>query len=290
MAAASPSRTECDVDGLRTVVWCAGPPIGDDAVVFVHGNPGSGRSWDPLVEAVSTFARCVAPDMPGYGETDRPAQFDFSAAGYGKHLGGVLDALELRRAHLVVHDLGGPWGLAWAASSAERLASLTLIGIGALPGYRWHRFARLYRIPVVGDLVLRTASRRAVKSALGLGSRGGVPDEFVEDVIAQYRDPGTRHAVLAFYRSTPDLGRVTVGAAEALGTVEPPTLVVWGGGDPYVPARFASLQTTYFRRAEVVVLPESGHYPLVDDPDAVIAAVVPFLRASIDADEGAGRR
>ena len=51
-------------------------------------------------------------------------------------LRGVLDTLRIHRAHLVVHDLGGPWGLVWAASSPARLASLTLIGIGALPGYR----------------------------------------------------------------------------------------------------------------------------------------------------------
>lgn len=286
MRAGSASRTDVSVGGLRTTVWSAGPPTGDEAVVFVHGNPGSGRSWEALIGPVSTFARCVAPDMPGYGETDKPTDFDFTATGYATHLGAVLDALEIRRAHLVVHDLGGPWGMAWAASSPERLGSLTLIGIGALPGYRWHRFARAYRIPVVGELVLRTASRRAVAASLGLGSRRGVPSEFVEDVIAQYRDSGTRRAALSFYRSTPDLGAVTVAAAEAIRPADLPTLVVWGSGDPYVPARFADLQARFFPRAQVIVLPESGHYPLVDDPEAVVDAVVPFLRASIDAEGG----
>lgn len=288
MATGLTSRTEVTVDGLRTTVWTAGPPERDDAVVFVHGNPGSGRSWEPLIGQVSAFARCVAPDMAGYGATDKPARFDYTVTGYASHLAGILDALAVRRVHLVAHDLGGPWGLGWAASWPDRLASLTLIGIGALPGYRWHRFARAYRIPVVGELVLRTASRGAVKRTLGLGSRRGVPPDFVEDVIAQYRDAGTRHAVLSFYRSTSDLGAVTVTAAEAVGATDPPTLVVWGGGDPYVPARFADVQTRFFRRAKVVVLPESGHWPLVDDPDAVIDAVVPFIRACVDAGRDPG--
>ena len=284
MRAGWASRTEVSVEGLRTVVWRGGPSEIDDAVVFVHGNPGSGRDWQPLIERVGTFAPCVAPDMPGYGETDKPADFDYSIDGYARHLGAVLDALTIGTAHLVVTDLGGPWGLAWAASSPARLGSLTMIGIGALPGYRWHQFARLYRIPVVGELVLRTASRRAVAYSLGLGSRRGVPDGFVDDVLAQYRDPGTRRAALAFYRSTPDLGAATVSAAEALAPINPPTLVVWGGGDPYVPARFANLQTRYFPGARVVVLPDSGHWPLVDDPEAVIDAVVPFLRSRVGAD------
>ena len=237
MSAGLASRTELSVGGLRTTVWQAGPQTDDGAVVFVHGNPGSGREWQPLIGQVSGFARCVAPDMPGYGATDKPETFDYSVAGYARHLGAVLDALTVRRAHLVVTDLGGPWGLAWAASSPERLASLTLIGIGALPGYRWHLFVRLHRIPVVGELVLRSAWRGAVERTLRRGSRRSLPEGFVDEVLAQYRDRGTQRAVLALYRSTPDLGAVTVAAAAALGPADPPTLVVWGGGRPLAAGR-----------------------------------------------------
>ena len=287
VASAATHRIEVVVDAVRTAVLVAGSQDDDVAVVFVHGSSGIGRDWTPLLETVGGFARCIAPDMPGYGGSDKPADFPYTVGGYAGYLARLLEVLGVRRVHLVAHDLGGPWGLAWAASRPEAVASLTLISIGVLPGYRWHRFARLYRVPVVGELVLATAGRRATASVLQRGSQPPVPGWFVDEIVAEYRDPGTRRAVLAFYRSTPDLGAATVASAEVLRSADPPTLVIWGAGDPYVPVRFAEMQREFFSRVEVVVLPHCGHWPLVDDPEAVGKAVVGFLQAQTAASAGA---
>ena len=275
---AATRRTEVLVNGVRTTLLLAGSQDDDVAVVFVHGSSGMGRDWTPLLEAVSESARCIAPDMPGYGASDKPADFSYTVEGYARHLDRLLGIIGVRRVHLVTHDLGGPWGLAWAASRPQDLLSLTLVSIGALPGYRWHRFARLYRLPMIGELVLATAGRLATARALQRGSLRPVPEWFVDEIVAEYRDPGTRRAVLAFYRATPDLGAATVASAAALRRADPPTLVIWGAGDPYVPVRYAELQHQFFPRAEVVVFPDSGHWPLVDDPEAVTGAVVVFLK------------
>jgi pimeloyl-ACP methyl ester carboxylesterase len=284
MAGEAVSRIEVLVERLRTSVLVAGREGGDAAVVFVHGNPGSGRDWTTLLERVGGFARCVAPDMPGYGETDKPRDFDYTVDGYGHHLELLLESLGVRRVHLVTHDLGGPWGLAWAARRPADLASLTLMSIGVLPDYRWHRFARLYRVPLLGELVLGTANRSAVARVLQSGSQRSVPGWFVDEVLRHYRDPGTRRAVLAFYRATSDLGAATVASASAIGPTDLPTMVIWGAGDPYVPVRFAEVQRQFFPRAEIIVLPQSGHWPLVDDSEAIVDAVVPFLRAQVSGD------
>jgi pimeloyl-ACP methyl ester carboxylesterase len=275
------SRSEVLVEGVRTSLLVAGRPGDTSAVVFLHGSSGTAQDWIDLIRPVSTFARCIAPDMPGYGASDKPADFDYTVKGYGRHLSGVLDALRVQQVHLVGHDLGGPWGLQWAAAYPARLATLTLIGIGVLPGYRWHRFARLYRVPGIGELVLRLGTRRSVAQALQRGSGHPVPDRFVESVVRAFQDPDTRRAVLAFYRRTDDLGQLTVDAATALGSSDVPTLVIWGAGDPYVPVRFAEMQRRYFPGASILVLPESGHWPQVDDHDAVADAIMPFLRAHV---------
>jgi pimeloyl-ACP methyl ester carboxylesterase len=277
----STGAIELTVAGVSTSVLAAGPTETDAAVVFVHGNPGTGRDWQPLIEPLSRFARCLAPTMPGYGaETDLHA-FDYTVDGYASHLGVLLESLGARRVHLVTHDLGGIWGLAWAASHPDRLASLTLMSIGVLPDYRWHRYARLYRIPLIGELVLAAAGRSSVRRSLQAGSGHKVPDAFVDRVHRQYRNPVTRRAVLAFYRATEALGPVTLRAASAIATADMPTLVIWGAGDPYVPVRYAQVQQQFFPRAKVVVLPNTGHWPLVDDPDPVTEAVVAFLREQI---------
>src|SRR2546425_4471867 len=91
------------VAGVRSPVLEGGRPGGDDAVVFVHGNPGSGRDWVDLATHVSEFARTLAIDMPGFGHADKPNDFEHTVAGYARHLAGALDQLGVRRAHLVLH-------------------------------------------------------------------------------------------------------------------------------------------------------------------------------------------
>jgi pimeloyl-ACP methyl ester carboxylesterase len=270
--------TDVRVDGVRSPVLVGGPPASDEAVVFVHGTPGSSRDWQRPMAQVSTFARCVAPDMPGYADADKPDSFDYTTEGYARHLGGILEQLTVRRAHLVLHDLGGPWGLAWAADNPARLASLTLIDIGALPRYRWHWFARLYRTPVLGEVLLATITRPGLALVLRPGNPRPLPVTFIDGAVRQYRDAGTRRAVLRFYRATPDLGSVTVRAAASLREANPPTLVIWGAEDPYVPVRYAEVQREYFPRAQIVTMARSGHWPLVDDPDGVVSLLVSFLR------------
>jgi pimeloyl-ACP methyl ester carboxylesterase len=56
-------------------------------------------------------------------------------------------------------------------------------------------------------------------------------------------------------------------------------MVIWGAQDPYVQVRFAEIQTRYFAGAEVVILPDSGHWPFIDDRESVAAQLIPFLRA-----------
>jgi pimeloyl-ACP methyl ester carboxylesterase len=273
-------RSNVVVAGVPTSYVEGGPPSGP-AVVFLHGNPGTADTWGGLIDAVGEFARCVAPDMPGYRPGNAPADFEYTNEGYGRHLNALLDALGIPSAHLVCHDLGGVWGLGWAAAHPNRLASLTLMSIGAVPGYRWHRYARMYRIPIVGELVLRTAYASAVARVLGDGSTHAPPNWLINDVLRQYRDRGTQRAVLAFYRAVPDLGSVTSAAATALRERNPPTLVIWGDGDPYVPARYADVQRSFFPRAETIVLRGSGHWPYFDEPDAVTSAVVAFLKRQV---------
>jgi pimeloyl-ACP methyl ester carboxylesterase len=59
--------SEPTIAGVRTVVMQSGPEASEEAIVFVHGNPGFSRDWEDLMERAGTICRCVAPDMPGFG-------------------------------------------------------------------------------------------------------------------------------------------------------------------------------------------------------------------------------
>jgi pimeloyl-ACP methyl ester carboxylesterase len=130
---------ELVVAGVRPPYSQVGDQGDREAVVFVHGNPGPASDWSDLLECVGEFARGIAMDFPGYGGADRPRDrdFDYSVSGYARHLDGALAELGVNRAHIVAHDFGGPWALAWAEENPEKFASATLINTGVLIGYRW---------------------------------------------------------------------------------------------------------------------------------------------------------
>src|SRR5262249_3370245 len=137
-----------------------------EAVVFVHGNPDAGSDWGPLMKHVAEFATVIAPDMPGFGGADKRADQDYTLPAYGAHLGGVIDQLGGERVHLVAHDFGGPFALTWAAANPGKVASVTLINTGVLLDYKWHRMARVWRTPVLGELVMRATNRHLGRLAI----------------------------------------------------------------------------------------------------------------------------
>ena len=107
------------------------------------------------------------------------------------------------------------------------------------------------------------------------------PTSFVDRMYADF-DRGTKRAVLRLYRATRGvdvLSRDLAGRlAASLGDNSPPTLVVWGRNDPYVPVEQAYRQRDSFPGAQLAVLDHSGHFPFADDPEGVEALIVPFLQ------------
>lgn len=285
MSAATAAERAVTVGGVRAPVLEAGPGDSPEAVVFVHGNPGSGRDWERLAGEVGTFARAIAPDMPGFGRADKPRDFDYTVTGYAAYLGGVLDELGVERAHLVVHDFGGPWGLAWGLMSPERFASATLINTGVLIDYRWHVLARVWRTPVLGELVQAGATRSGFRRLLSRGNPRGLPRDFVDRMYDDY-DRDTRRVVLRLYRATEPGGFASF--APRFRELDRPALVVWGAADPYIGVEQAERQRESFPRARVVVLDGSGHWPFADDPETVSAHVLPFLREQVGVPERGG--
>jgi pimeloyl-ACP methyl ester carboxylesterase len=274
---------EMAVAGVRSPYIASGSRDSTDAVVFVHGNPGSSEDWRSLIERVGTFGRAVAIDMPGFGQADKPRDFEYTVAGYARHLEGALTELGIQRVHLVVHDFGGAWGLAWAAAHRGQLASVTLINIGLLPGYRWHYLARIWRTPVVGEIFQAMATRSGFRLLLKHGNPRGLPTSFVDRMYDDY-DKGTRRAVLRLYRATSNPGALADAMGATFRQLEVPALVIWGAADPYVPVAYAERQREFFRVVRVVILERSGHWPFADDPEAVVDALLPFLRDRMTCD------
>ncbi len=274
---ATAERGRASVAGTELRLVQAGPAQASEAVVFLHGNPGSADDWARLVGAVGeTGMRAVAFDLPDFGETIAPVGFEYTNSGYSAFVGQALAALGIERVHLVLHDLGGPIGMVWAATSPDAVASVTLIDTGVLPGYKWHRLARVWRTPVVGEVFMATATRGAFRRLLNRNEPRGLPRTFIDGMYDHY-DRRTRRAVLKVYRDTDDPGSAGVAFAEEMAPRDIPALVIWGEHDAYLPAEYATRQRDAFPSAEVHVLPASGHWPFADAPETVERLVLEFL-------------
>jgi pimeloyl-ACP methyl ester carboxylesterase len=219
----------------------------------------------------------LAIDMPGWGRSDRPspAGFDYTMHGLSAFLDRCLDELAIDEHNLIVHDWGA-LALIGAQRRPERLRRLVVIdAVPLLPGYRWHRVARIWRRRPLGEIANALTTRRSF--ALGLrearGDRSPMPAHFV-DMIWETWDSGTRKAVLALYRDA-DPDRLAAAGAE-LGGIGCPSIVIWGERDPYLPPRFAHAYAAAFPKSEVAIHARAGHWPWIDDP-SVIDRVVEFI-------------
>ena len=263
------------VNGVHSPVLIGGTGEPGEAVVFVHGNPDVGSDWAPLMTQIAEFTMVVAPDMPGFGGADMRADQDYTLAGYASHLGGLIEQLGIERVHLVAHDFGGPIALTWAAGHTDRVASVTLVNTGVLINYRWHRLAKLWRTPVLGELVMRATNYHVARFVVR-HDNPGLPDTWVDRIAGHLMPRGTKRAVLRLYRSA--RRRHMHALIQPLRAADLDALVVFGDADVYIPAAQAQRQRQVFPRARIEMLPGVGHWAWLEQLDRVAEFVVPFLR------------
>jgi pimeloyl-ACP methyl ester carboxylesterase len=279
---------EGEIDGL-SVFWrsaslaeasngasAAAPGTGEATAsvpLYVHGVPDSSDLW------LAFLARSggLAPDLPGFGRSGKPGSLSFTIDEYADFLESFIALTGVERVRLVVHDWGAV-GLAFAQRHPERIERVVVINaVPLLPGYRWHRTARMWRTPVLGELAMGTTNERTLRwlSRESNATPGPMPQQWRESVMAHF-DQGTQRAILRLYRSSP--ADVLEAAGRELGELGVPALVVWGQQDPYIPARFGNAYADVLG-GELLELADAGHWAWMDRPDA-IDRVVEFLGAA----------
>jgi pimeloyl-ACP methyl ester carboxylesterase len=237
------------------------PAGGPPPVLYVHGVPTASWQWLPFLERGGG----VAPDLPGFGRSAKPGGFGYSISGYGRFLEAFVAELGLERYSLVVHDWGGV-GLDLAQRFPERLERLVLLAtVPLLPGYRWHRVARGWRTPLVGELMMGFSSRFAFRRAL--------PSELADQAWEAF-DHGTQRAILKLYRSAST--EVLERAGARLGEVRSPALVLWPTRDPYIGAEFGQAYADALGGPAALELVDAGHWTWLERPD-VVRRVTDFL-------------
>jgi pimeloyl-ACP methyl ester carboxylesterase len=262
-----------EVAGLRTH-WREAPAEGRPPILYVHGVPTASWDWLPYLERIGG----VAPDLPGFGSSAKPPDFDYSIAGFDRWLEAFTEVAGLDRFSLVVHDWGG-LALAFAQRFPERIERLVIhTCVPLLPGHRWHWVARIWRTPVLGELFMATSSKWAFKqiSRQSNVTPGPLPSRFINRFWPDF-DRDTRRAILRLYRSAPP--EVLAHAGERLGALTCPTLILWPTNDPYTqPAWGQRYADALGGDVRLEIIERAGHWMWLDRPD-VIDKAAEFLSA-----------
>lgn len=241
-------------------------------MVFIHGNPDSSAMWRPVMSRLADRARCIAPNLPGFNGTPAPEGFDFSLDHMASFVDDALAQAGVQGAvTLVVHDFGGPYGLAWAHKHPHRVARLVLQNTLFFSDYRWHAWARVWRTPILGELSMLVMNQFMFGRELRRGSPR-LSDQHIRETYANLT-PQTRKTVLALYRATtPSKMAGVEGEVFALMS-QRPTLVLWGEKDPYIAARYAHR----FPTDRIRTFPQAGHWLAIEEPDAYATELRAFL-------------
>jgi pimeloyl-ACP methyl ester carboxylesterase len=208
----------------------------------------------------------VAPDLPGFGRSGKPGSLAYTMAEYDAFIERFLDMLGIERVRLLVHDWGGV-GLVFAQRLPERVERVAIVNaVPLLPGYHWHRTAKIWRTPGLGELLMGTTNRPTLRlfSREANATPGPMPDTWLDSALDHF-DQGTQRAILRLYRSSPSEALAQAGAH--LDRLRVPALVAWGLRDPYIPARFGRAYADALPDAELLELPDAGHWPWLDRPD-----------------------
>jgi pimeloyl-ACP methyl ester carboxylesterase len=279
---AEPVIGHAQVDGARLAYLEAGPPDGEP-VVLLHGYPANHRCWRHQIEALAEAHRVVAPDLLGWGESDRPLHLDFDYETEVGRLGRVLDALGLESANLFAHDYGGFLSLGFAEANPGRVRRLAILNSRAQRTFvpRWYLAFGLAtvvgRTPALRSLAARLPWAEANRRGLAhLVERGHIDRELLESYVGWMDRPEGRRWLLHFFGNYRVPARPELRAR--LGEIDCPTAIVWGGDDAYLRPEIALELAARIPDSELTMLEGAGHFVMEERPDEVSAALLRLLR------------
>ncbi len=247
-------------------------------MVLLHGFPSNHHLWRRCIPPLAADYRVYAPDLPGYGDSDKPRGVRYNAAFYVRFLEEMRRALDLDRFILVAHDVGGMAALAYAARHPATLSHLVVMDTTAYADWprllavmvkqartRWGAFwftrRRVFRRVLQHYLVHRA-------------------DVFTPARSERYRQPWVRDAAgrRAFRQALLPGPHEWAVPLDDLRRLAVPTLVLWAAADRIIPLSIGRRLSADIPGARLVAIPDCGHFLQEEKP----AAVSDHIRAFIE--------
>jgi len=245
-------------------------------LLLVHGG-GSKLDWRANVEPLSRRFRVVAPDLPGFGRSEKPER-DYTFLFYDEFLEQLVQDVGEAKIALVGHSMGGFLAARFAAAHPDLVERLILVAPMGF-GPEIHPAIRLMQVPVIGALLGRPSpagTRRLLETLIA--KRELVTDDLVRETFELQSQPGAARAFASIFgKLVRPIRGVVARIPESIASLGPRTMVVWGSADALIPCRHLDVARERLPGGRFEVFEGCGHFPQLEDPERFDAALTDFL-------------
>jgi pimeloyl-ACP methyl ester carboxylesterase len=247
-----------------------------EPVLFLHGVPDSADMWDTIIEHLEGDYHVIAPDLPGLARSTITDDFDLSLENKARFVNDLLDALNITKpVHLVGHDFGGHYGLAWAVRHPQRVLTITVSNTSFFTDYHWHSSAQIWRTPVLGELVMAILSPNLYANTMKKNAPNLTSEQISHQYAQSWNVPSVRRTILRMYRAT-DPQRDFIGWQDELRALagRVPVQVLWGDADPFAAPMYAEK----FGTKNVQHFADYGHWLPIEAPKLYAEKLSAFFK------------
>lgn len=236
-------------------------------VIFLHGGGAGAVAWHPVIREISKFFCAIAPDLVGYGESDKPHAL-YDRHFFSQWLKDFTDALGLKKCVLVGHSLGGAIALQFALEHPDRIKRLALVCSAALG-------LSFPLIPLLNGIFLYSFPSKMTSwhlHACLVHRLGSLHEKFIKYAEEVCRKPGGKRAFWG------GCGRAILPIPfHCLKRITHRTALIWGAEDRVLPLTHAYRAMRSMPDVQLHVIPQAGHIPFFDQPRVFNEVLLKFL-------------
>lgn len=242
-----------------------------ETIVMLHGAGADKNSWVRLARFMGSRRRIIIPDLPGHGASTQDMSLDYGIGQQAVRLLEFLDALQIKRAHLIANSMGCAIALRLARTRPEAVSSLVLIdavGVERTPSWLRKHIAETGKNPMVE---IDSAEDFRLMMRYGMASSPYIPGFFI-DLLAQEKMSRRNMELKILADIEKDLDQTSI-----LTGIKAPTFIVWGAQDRVAHVDDADLLLEKIAGSRKLVLDGVGHVPMVEKPKLVASHCLSFL-------------
>ena len=253
-----------------------------ETLLFVHGTPSWSFDFRKVIKVLQNEFRCIAIDHIGFGLSDKPKEYDYSTQNHVHTLEDFILRKDLRDITLILHDFGGPIGMAFALKHPELIKNIAILNSwlwSAKGDPDYEKFAKILKSPLLPFLYRRLNFSPRFILPKSFGPNYKSDKKLLQHYTKPFAKPSERNGALAFARSLLNDQEWFESLWDQKGTLQTkPVLFIWGMADPIISSKNLEKFKKGFPNAEVFQLEHSGHFPQEEEPEKVIKAIRRFLK------------